>query len=170
VGVLAFAPSSEAQTPTRASRFVLQRSAGLTRAEADGILFMREEEKLARDLYRVLSTNHSSRVFRNIARAESVHMAAVGRLIDRHGLSDPVAKDVPGTFQNADLQKLYDRLVASGSSSLVDALKAGVIVEKTDIADLQEHLGETTHRDVKRVYRNLLRGSRNHLRAFERLI
>jgi hypothetical protein len=138
----------------------------LSDAEAQGILYMREEEKLARDVYTALHETWGLTVFQNIARSEQAHMDAIKTLIDRYGLVDPVAGAGVGEFANADLQDLYDELVARGSSSLTEALAVGALIEELDITDLEQHIAEVTHEDVKQVYENLLNGSKNHLRAF----
>jgi hypothetical protein len=138
----------------------------LSDAEAQGILYMREEEKVARDVYTALYEQWGLTVFQNIARGEQAHMDAIKTLIDRYGLVDPAADSGIGEFANADLQALYDELVARGSSSLTEALAVGALIEELDITDLQQRILDVTHDDVTRVYENLLNGSKNHLRAF----
>lgn len=145
-------------------------AATLSGTEAADLQHMREEEKLARDVYTVMDTKYgaSVRVFKNIATSESRHTLAVKRLLTTYNVADPVAADIPGVFTDPGLQQLYDSLVARGSTSLTAALQVGVAIEELDIGDLQECIARTTHTDVKRVYTNLLNGSGNHLRAFER--
>jgi hypothetical protein len=138
----------------------------LSDAEAQGILYMREEEKVARDVYTTLYEAWGLTVFQNIARSEQIHMDAIKTLIDRYELVDPVADAGVGEFANADLQDLYDELVARGSVSLTEALAVGALIEELDITDLQQRISDATHEDVAWVYENLLNGSRNHLRAF----
>ncbi|NPA86902.1 MAG: DUF2202 domain-containing protein [Candidatus Diapherotrites archaeon] len=137
----------------------------LTETEKEAILWMREEEKLARDVYLTLYEQWGQRIFLNIARSEEEHMAAVKRLIDVYGLEDPVINEV-GKFSNPELQQLYDQLVAQGSQSLVDALKVGALIEELDIWDLENWLQKVENPDVRSVFCFLERGSRNHLRAF----
>ncbi len=137
----------------------------LTADEVAGLLFMREEEKLARDVYLALYEMWNVRIFDNIAGSESAHMDAVKGLLDDYGLADP-AVEAPGVFTNADLQALYDELVETGAQSLEDALRVGAAIEEIDILDLEAHMAETDREDILRVYDNLLRGSYNHLRAF----
>jgi hypothetical protein len=127
---------------------------------------MREEEKVARDVYLVLAEQWGLQVFGNIAASESAHMEAVKGLLDAYGLADPVEGKAAGEFANAELQALYDQLVEQGSRSLVDALQVGAAIEEIDILDLQTYLAQTEKADLQRVYDNLMRGSRNHLRAF----
>ena len=138
----------------------------LSDSEAAGILFMREEEKLARDVYLTLYEKWGLGIFENIATSEATHMEAVKALIDRYGLQDPAeGKDI-GEFTNPELQSLYNELVEMGSQSLVEALRVGAAIEEIDILDLQQHIAETEKADIQRVYENLMRGSQNHLRAF----
>lgn len=139
----------------------------LSADEVAGLYYMREEEKLAHDVYLALHTKWGAQVFYNIAQSETQHTEAVRSLILAHGLEDPAATTAPGVFVNADLQALYNQLVGMGQRSLVDALKVGCLVEETDIRDIEERkalvIGEP---DIVQVYDNLLCGSRNHLRAF----
>jgi hypothetical protein len=138
----------------------------LSETEEQGLLYMREEEKLARDVYLVLYERWGVQTFANIARSEATHMAAVKTLLDRYSLGDPVEGKAAGEFSNEELQALYDQLVDQGSQSLVDALRVGAAIEEIDILDLEEYLAQTDKADIQRVYDSLVRGSRNHLRAF----
>ncbi len=141
----------------------------LNLGETDGLIFMREEEKLARDVYIAMYDNWGQRVFNNISGAEQRHMDAIKTLLDRYELDDPVGIDSIGVFKNATLQDLYNTLINQGSVSLVEALKVGALIEEIDILDIQYELDENVdNEDVTFVYDNLLRGSRNHLRAFVR--
>jgi len=133
--------------------------------EIDGLVFMVEEEKLARDVYQGLHEEWGEQIFENIAGSEQAHMDALGRLLERYDIESPVADEV-GVFANPELQALYDELMETGSQSLADALLVGAAIEEIDILDLEEYLAETELRDIQRVYENLLRGSQNHLRAF----
>jgi hypothetical protein len=127
---------------------------------------MREEEKLAHDVYVSLYTQWNLPLFQNIANSEATHTAAIKVLLDRYGIADPAAGNGVGEFSNPDLQKLYDQLIVQGSKSMADALKAGAAIEEIDILDLQTRVAQTTNADIVRVYGNLMRGSENHLRAF----
>ena len=140
----------------------------LSQSETERLLLMREEEKLARDVYLALGQKWNTPVFPNIARSETRHMAAIKGLLDRYGLQDPVVVDTPGRFTNPKLAQLYDDLVQTGMASAADAYRVGVQIEELDIGDLKEGLAATTHSDIRMVYQNLLRASQNHLRAFSR--
>jgi len=141
----------------------------LSNEEIEGLLLMREEEKLARDVYTALYDKWNLRTFESIGQgSETTHMDAMKTLLDRYGLEDPVGEDVPGVFQNEELQKAYDELVEKGSKSIEDAILVGAYIEDLDIYDLQRLIDETDNDDIKIVYQNLLKGSRNHLRAFDR--
>jgi hypothetical protein len=141
----------------------------LSTAEADGVVFMREEEKLARDVYMTLFERWGQRVFDNISRAEQIHMDAVAVIIERYGLTDPVGSNGVGVFTNPTLQGLYDTLVSQGEASRIDALIVGATIEEIDIVDLQNQLDSVVdNQDIALVYGDLMKGSRNHLRAFVR--
>jgi len=137
--------------------------------EKEELLYMREEEKLARDVYSTLYRKWRLPIFRNIARSEQRHMDMVGVLIKKYGLKDPVIDRV-GVFTNKHIQELYNKLVAEGEKSLIDALKVGALIEELDITDLKKAMANTDNRDIRIVYANLMKGSRNHLRAFVRLL
>lgn len=141
----------------------------LSSEEIEGILLMREEEKLARDVYITLYEKWNLRTFESIGQgSETTHMDAMKMLLDRYHLEDPVGEDIPGVFKNEELQKAYDELVAKGSRSIEDAILVGAYIEDLDIYDLERLIKETDNDDIKIVYQNLLKGSRNHLRAFDR--
>ncbi|MDQ7086913.1 MAG: DUF2202 domain-containing protein [Acidobacteriota bacterium] len=142
----------------------------LSAAERDGVIYMIEEEKLARDVYLAMDDLWGLRVFRNIARAEQSHMDAVFSLIEKYGLPDPVGDNGPGEFTNPDLAALYNQLIEQGSQSINDALLVGATIEDMDISDLQVDLPEADNEDVRTVYQNLMKGSRNHLRSFYDLL
>lgn len=136
----------------------------LSADEAAALLFMREEEKLARDVYNALYEIWGQPTFTNIASSEQMHMDEVMLLLDRYNLADPAL--APGSFTDPDLGALYDQLVAQGSVSLADALKVGAAIEEIDILDLQERLEQTDNADLQQVFNNLMMGSYNHLNAF----
>ncbi|MBN2416040.1 DUF2202 domain-containing protein [bacterium] len=135
--------------------------------EASGLIFMRQEEKLAGDVYTALFGQWELQVFSNIAASEDAHTNAVRVLLDRYELADPVVNDQPGVFADAALTELYTSLLATGGSSLTGALQVGAEIEEIDILDLQHQLNTIVdNEDIAFVYNNLLRGSYNHLRAF----
>jgi len=138
----------------------------LSASEQEDLIFMREEEKLAHDVYVTLYAAWRLPVFQNIANSEATHTAAVKRLLDQYGIADPTVGKGVGEFTNPDLQKLYDKLVLQGAKSLGEALKVGITIEEIDILDLQTRIARTTNAQIQLVYSNLLRGSENHLRAF----
>ena len=134
--------------------------------EAKDLAFMREEEKLAHDVYVQLYEMWGQPTFNNIAKSEQTHTDAIKTLLDTYGVADPTAGKSAGEFSDAYLQELYDTLVAQGSQSLGDALKVGAAIEEIDILDLQKAIAQTNEAGIKLVYQNLLKGSENHLRSF----
>lgn len=139
----------------------------LTADEAKQLTFMREEEKLARDLYQRFFRKYNISIFDRISKSEQAHFDAIGNLLTRYNLADPAANQPEGVYTNADLQALFQQLAAKGDQTLKDALEVGALVEKTDIADLETSLKSTVKADIKRVFNNLMAASYNHLEAFE---
>ncbi len=138
-------------------------------AETTDLMYMREEEKLARDVYYAMDDLWGLRVFRNIAQAEQKHMDATLAVLNKYGLDDPAHKKI-GRFNNPDLQALYDQLIDQGGNSLVDALLVGATIEDVDIMDLHNAMDRADNADILTVYQNLTKGSRNHMRAFNDLL
>jgi hypothetical protein len=136
----------------------------LNEEEAASLLFMREEEKLARDVYNAFYTTWGQQTFSNIASSEQKHMDEIKVLLDRYGLTDPALG--AGQFTNPELQALYTQLVAQGNLSLADALKVGAAIEEIDIRDLQTQMSQTDNADIQQAYTNLMNGSYSHLKAF----
>lgn len=134
------------------------------------LVYMREEEKVARDVYLSLHEEWEMKIFRQIAKAERTHMRAVLYHLRKYDLDDPAAGNGVGVFSNPDLQEIYDDLVLLGLLSVDDALMVGASVEELDIFDLEVALARTDNIDLQTLYQNLLKGSRNHLRAFHKVL
>lgn len=140
-------------------------AAPLSADEATMLTYMREEEKLARDVYIAMSKQWAAKIFSNISSSEQQHMDTMKKMLDKYRLPDP-AQPTNGLFTNTDLQAKYDSLLASGSKSYLDGLYAGATIEEIDMVDIQHAIDATTHLDLVTAYQHLLEGSKNHLRAF----
>jgi hypothetical protein len=138
----------------------------LSSQEKDGLIYMRLEEKLARDVYLTLGKTYKQKMFVNIPQSEQRHMDAVKALLDKYEIPDPVINDENGSFANADFKKLYNELIKKGQTSFKDAMLVGKEIEELDIKDLIEKIEQTDNPDIKAVYENLKQGSENHLKAF----
>lgn len=138
----------------------------LSDQEKNDLLFMREEEKVARDFYIAMYEKYKQKSFDNISKSEQFHMDALKLLLDRYKLEDPVGNNSNGVFKDKKLQDLYDGLVKDGNVSLESALKLGAKVEEVDIKDLKTSINNTKSEDLKLIYDYLLSASENHLRAF----
>jgi hypothetical protein len=138
----------------------------LSSEEQSSLQFMREEEKLARDVYITLYDKWGVNIFSNISKSEQTHMDAVLLLLTKYSLTDPVGTNAIGVFSNTELQHLYDELVAQGEMSLLDAYQVGATIEDLDIFDLANALDNNDNQDNTLVYEMLSKGSRNHLRSF----
>lgn len=141
-------------------------AAGLDETEIDDLLFIREEEKMARDVYLALYEKWGSPVFANIAESEQAHMDAMANLLAFYGIDDPVTSDEIGAFNDPDIAALFEDLKSWGLTSEENAFLVGGYIEEFDILDLWEAYDDTDESRIKRVYQNLYEGSYNHLHAF----
>ncbi len=148
----------------------IEQTTQLSSLESASLQFMREEEKLARDVYLALYDVWGIPVFQNIADSEQTHTDAVAGLIAKYNITDPVTDETQGVFTDPHFTELYEALVAYGSESYENALRVGTEIEELDIADINEQIQIVDHQDIKDVYSNLLKGSRNHLRSFYSLV
>lgn len=151
-------PGNTTTTPTTAT---------LTAFEQQSLTFTREEEKMAHDVYTALLAKWPNLSFMsNIISSEQKHMDAVKSLLDKYGITDPIGNNGAGVFTNADIQKLYNDLVAQGSKSEMEALYVGLTIEDMDIYDIQNALKQIDKADIITVFGNLSNGSSNHMREF----
>lgn len=143
----------------------------LSQEEIDGLIHMRLEEKLTRDVYTTLGNTWSYKIFLNINTAEQTHMEAVKRLLIKYGIEDPINNDEVGVFSDPQFQTLYDQYILQGSVSAYEAFLVGKTIEELDIADLQNQLTNVVDNpDIIRVYQNLKTASESHLAAFNKCL
>jgi hypothetical protein len=131
------------------------------------LLYLIEEEKLAHDVYTKMYELWGANVFGSILESEATHQSRVLELLQARSIADPRSSEI-GVFKNAELQKLYNDLIAQGSQSAGEAFKVGVAIEEKDIADITVQLATAKDSDVVSTLEALRRGSENHLRAFNR--
>jgi hypothetical protein len=148
------------------NRQATQDASSLDATETENLIYMREEEKLARDVYITLYEIWSLPVFDNIAASEETHTTQVEDMLDKYRVTDPVVDDTVGVFVDPHLASLYTTLVDQGSASSLAALYVGAAIEEIDMIDLQEAIDASDNADIRQLYENLMSGSRNHLRAF----
>lgn len=159
----------DAPMPGSSDTLVIQAAAvtpELDDTEIHHLLFIREEEKMARDVYRVLYARWGNSIFANIIESEQAHMDAMANLLAYYGLPDPVISDETGAFNDDAIAGLYADLVEWGSQSEIDALLVGAYIEEYDILDIWIAYEETDEERIQTVYQNLYEGSYNHLDAF----
>ncbi|PIQ49670.1 MAG: ferritin [Cytophagales bacterium CG12_big_fil_rev_8_21_14_0_65_40_12] len=157
------APNPDSDIPTQIG---LLPNEPLSAVEIESLMLMREEEKLAHDVYITLFNQWGINVFTNIAESEQTHTSAVQMLLDKYDLEDPVNQNEVGVFTDANLQSLYTQLVELGSKTILDAYTVSATIEDLDIADLNIWLTKVDNQDIIYVYQNLNKGSRNHMRSF----
>jgi hypothetical protein len=170
-----------------------QQTAELDFNEATHLQFMREEEKLARDVYTMLGMMYpNSAVFGRIDDSEQVHTDKVRQTLSSYGVEDPNTNDNLGIFTGEAYGEYftakYDALISQAASSELNALYIGALIEELDMLDIQHcpevvleqdngieseaecGLDYTDQPDVQNLYRSLIRGSKNHLRGYVRAI
>jgi hypothetical protein len=142
----------------------------------DMLVFMRQEEKLARDVYLYLDGLYGggqpgTRIFARIAESEQRHTDAVAELLTSYGIEDEVVDAAIGEFADPALQELYDTLIVVGSAGLTEGLGVGVLIERKDMTDIVEAIEVSLdYVDIVKVYTNLLAGSEHHLDAFLKVL
>lgn len=151
------------QSDARGNRSV---GGNLTPVQLEQLIRMREEEKLAHDVYVTLAQSSGLPIFNHIAKAESQHMRAVERLASRYSPAIAGANLPVGSFSDPQFQTLYKSLVSAGRASPSAAVMVGAKIEEMDIKDLQTLLSQNPPQDVSQVFEHLLKASKNHLRAF----
>jgi hypothetical protein len=138
----------------------------LSNQEQEDLTFLREEEKLARDVYIYAYDKYNQIIFSNISNSEQSHMDKILSLLLKYNITDPAENDIEGVFINEDLQSLYDQLTVKVDSSYNDALIVGATIEDLDIHDISTFIINTNNVDLLNAYEVLTCGSRNHLRSF----
>ena len=137
----------------------------LTQNEINDLKFLREEEKLACDVYIYSYNKYKLAIFNSISQSEQTHMNSVLSLLNKYGIPDPSSVQM-GIFVNQDLQVLYNNLISQSNISLIEALKVGATIEDLDINDIDDFIINTSKSDLLTVYNNLTCGSKNHIRSF----
>lgn len=160
--VLVFALNSRGQNVTSSN--------DLSQVEINNLYYLRDEEKMAYDVYQVLGDKWSIQAFQNISNSEERHQSKVVGLMEKYGLEDKSKNLGVGKFSDQELQKIYETLVAEGGKSLLSALYVGATIEILDIDDLNRILTQTQKPDLIQVFQNLKMGSENHLSAFKKQI
>ena len=163
-GITGTAPSAETFATTSVASATT--STTLSPEEVAALRYMREEEKLARDVYVALYRIWGANVFYQISLSETTHTETILALLNKYGIADPAAGNAAGVFDDSAMQALYNTLMGMGQVNFIEGLKVGALIEETDIRDINEKKAITHAKDILTVYSHLLCGSGNHLRAF----
>lgn len=145
-----------------------ENTAELTAEEIEFLFAVREDEKVARDLYAHFYSKYQLKPFEMIGKAESNHISAVEKLLTFYSISFPALSEA-GIFANAERQLNYTTLAASGNTSL-EAFTTAAKLEETGIYDYMTVLQDITNPNIKLVIEHLMKASSNHLKAFLRNI
>jgi len=137
----------------------------LTEKEIEDLIFLREEEKLARDVYIYAYNKYQINIFNSISNSEQSHMNSVLALMVKYDIPDSASSEI-GIFNIPELQELYYALTTLADISSVEALTVGAIIEDLDINDIDHFINNTIKQDLLDVYDNLTCGSKNHIRSY----
>ena len=160
-------------------------------SEQTHLVFTCEEEKLARDVYRVLRRQFPEiRSFAEMAAAGEHSQCKVLDLMRKYRVSVPRVNDNVGVFSWGSYGRYFTEkylvLTSQGSSSPLNALYVGAFMEELNIQDIDlcpkvivdnsNGIGEvsacgrnyTDNPDVLRVYDSLVAESRRHLQLLVR--
>jgi len=159
--------------------------------EASHLTFMREEEKLARDVYLTFAAMYpQQKTFSNIAtKAEQTHTNVMRDKLLEYNLTDPnpETNNLPeslGVFSGSEWGWYFDEkfklLTDWGSESELQALYAGAFIEELDMHDIAVcpqvmidngyppvcGLEYTDKQPLIDAYSSLIEGSESHLRSY----
>ena len=159
--------------------------------EASHLIFMREEEKLARDVYLSFADMYpEQRVFAQIAtESEQTHTDVMRDKLTQYNISDPNpdTNNLPesiGIFKGEEwglyFTEKFEVLTKMGAVNEMEALYAGAFIEELDMHDIAEcpavmvdagyddpcGLHYTDESGLINAYRSLIDGSESHLRAY----
>lgn len=169
-------------TVSSASTEIVYNASELNSTQREEVVFMYNEEKLAKELYATLYTLYGTKTFTNIStRSETKHQLEMQTMLQRYDINflDPTNKE--RSFQQSDLetvafaqfsvdelQNLYDTLYAKAAQTEQDALEVGCMVEVTDVNDLTIAIADTEGFSLlQESYIKLRNGSYNHYHAFD---
>lgn len=141
-------------------------SSKLKDVEEEGLNYIYEVEKLARDVYKYSFNKWGTYVLDTISNSEQAHMNIVKELIDTYGINNPAEDNDYGEFNNSELQELYNELKGQSASSEAKALEIAAMVEEIDIVDIKKYLEKTDKDNIDTAFNKLVEGSNNHLRIF----
>ncbi|MGF1548499.1 MAG: DUF2202 domain-containing protein [Thiotrichales bacterium] len=159
------------QLPPVSSALELMPMGEISLAERAGVIFLREEEKLASDLLALAASRWGEPAFANAMAAEKTHSEAVRLLMARHAIYDPAAGKGAGIYEDRGLQTLFEALRARIELSLIDALLVAAEVTEISLMDIASHAANVSDNpDILHVYALMTTASRNHLRIFVRQI
>jgi hypothetical protein len=145
---------------------VSQTEAVLDANETADLVYQREAEKLARDIYTASYGLWNEGAFYNTYQAELRHMDTMLKMLIKFGIPDPVVSNGEGEFSDQGLAALYPDLIDRSDDSMLAAFEAGAYIEELEIQSLEAALDRTDEPGLTNAYSNLLAASRNHLRTF----
>lgn len=137
--------------------------------EIEFIYALREDEKISRDLALSFAELYpNEQFFRRVANAGTTHIETIEALLDYYEIEYPKLS-ARGLFSDEARQEHYDQLLEMGNTE-ENAYRAIAQLEEEDIVAYSEVLNDISNPNIEIVVSNLLRSSKNHLRAVVRQI
>jgi hypothetical protein len=138
----------------------------LSHQDVSWLIWMREEEKLSRDVYTNLWKKWETKIFLDVAAVEQIHMDSIKLILEKYWIDDPVKDDSIWIFSSFAIKKLYDDFIFQWNKSLLDAFILAADAESLDILYISDLVKQTQNQDIISLYNTLIIWSRNHLRNY----
>lgn len=136
----------------------------LTTDEIEFIYAVREDEKLAHNLYIYFVTQYpTARQLANIGNAEINHITTIERVFTYYEIDFPTLGQ-PGVFTDENRQAIYTRLTAQGST-LHEAYQVMAALEEENIVIYSKVASELTNPNLQLIINNLAQSSENHFKV-----
>jgi hypothetical protein len=141
----------------------------LNQQQKDQLVFIIQEEKLARDVYSDLYSKRKNKKFYNIINSEENHQYLVQLILEKYSIPNPIEDKNSGEFENQELSSLYKTLITQWNISVEEAMKVWVAIEQKDIKDLEDMMKlYWDYPDITATLQKLLEWSQRHLNAFQK--
>ncbi len=92
------------------------------------LIYIIQEEKLARDVYAALAATGIGQKFSNITPSEQTHIDLIAGLMKTYGVANPITGLKAGAFKDSKLTALYKTVMTKAALSPADAIAVGVLI------------------------------------------
>ncbi|MBN8584236.1 MAG: DUF2202 domain-containing protein [Ignavibacteria bacterium] len=131
----------------------------------DLFLKLYQEEKMVYDLLGEFHERWSLSVFYSVQQREARHVWCVERIMDNYGYNYKTNSNT-GSYQDKEIQKIYDELTVKGCISDLAALEAAAFIKEKYIYQLRQRIRYQEDGYVVKVIFLMESAAQSHLRAF----